>query len=781
MFDIITDSACDLTPDTAKQLGVEVVPFYVSLDGEHYRKEGKEITVRDFYQFMVDNPAAYPKTSLASIEDFETAFRAHAAAGRDVLCLVFTGKMSGCVGSARNARELVLEDYPDARIEVMDSTAATVTEAVMVENAVAMRDAGCSLDETVTWLEAEKVTNQIFFTVGNLDYLIKGGRIGKVTGRAANMLGIKPMILFKDGEIFSGGVARGRQKSFEKALEQLMNYLAAHGGTPDDYRITVGYGYDADEGKRLWMQTRAALRAKYPGAQCEVGLLQIGCTIAVHTGPYALGMGVMRRWKKQGCQRPCRFRNPIRRRDTMQIFNTLTRQKEEFVPQVPGEYRIYVCGPTVYNYIHIGNARPLIVFDTLRRYLEYRGNKVIYVSNITDIDDKLIKKGQEEGTSMKEVAQRFEAEYLKDAEGLNCKKPTVQPRATEHIQQILDIVKDLIDSGHAYVAKNGDVYFRVKSDPSYGKLSHLKLDDLESGNRELRSQMDDDLKEDPADFAVWKAAKPGEPAWESPYGMGRPGWHIECSAMSRTHLGKTIDLHCGGQDLIFPHHENEIAQSECANGCTFARYWMHNGFINVDNQKMSKSLHNFFTVRDVANVYGYEPIRYFMLTAGYRMPLNYTVDLIESCKNSLERLYTCRENLDFTLSKGNFGTDESLKEKAAEAKQKFCTAMDDDLNTPDALAAVFDLVKDINTLSATSSKEALETAAAAFDEITGVLGLLYNRKKDEVPAEVTALVEKRAAAKKAKDWATADAIRAELTAMGWAVKDTAQGPQLSKL
>ena len=321
----------------------------------------------------------------------------------------------------------------------------------------------------------------------------------------------------------------------------------------------------------------------------------------------------------------------------MQIFNTLTRQKEEFVPQVPGEYRIYVCGPTVYNYIHIGNARPLIVFDTLRRYLEYRGNKVIYVSNITDIDDKLIKKGQEEGTSMKEVAQRFEAEYLKDAAGLNCKKPTVQPRATEHIQQILDIVKDLIESGHAYVAKNGDVYFRVKSDPEYGKLSHLKLDDLESGNRELRSQMEDDLKEDPADFAVWKAAKPGEPAWESPYGMGRPGWHIECSAMSRTHLGKTIDLHCGGQDLIFPHHENEIAQSECANGCEFARYWMHNGFINVDNQKMSKSLHNFFTVRDVADLYGYEPIRYFMLTAGYRMPLNYTVDLIESCKNSLER------------------------------------------------------------------------------------------------------------------------------------------------
>ena len=299
MFDIITDSACDLTLDTAKQLQIEVVPFYVSLDGEHYRKEGKEIAVRDFYQFMVDNPSAYPKTSLPSLEDFETAFRAHAEAGRPVLCLCFTSKMSGCVGSARNARELVLEDYPDAKIEVMDSTAATVTESIVVENAVAMRDAGCSLDEAVDWLSAERATNQIFFTVGNLDYLIKGGRIGKVTGRAANILGIKPMILFKDGEIFSAGVARGRQKSFEKALEQLMAYLSERNATPDDYCITVGYGYDEEEGRRLWMQTRAALRAKYPASQCEVGLLQIGCTIAVHTGPYALGMGIMRRWKKQ--------------------------------------------------------------------------------------------------------------------------------------------------------------------------------------------------------------------------------------------------------------------------------------------------------------------------------------------------------------------------------------------------------------------------------------------------------------------------------------------------
>ena len=298
----------------------------------------------------------------------------------------------------------------------------------------------------------------------------------------------------------------------------------------------------------------------------------------------------------------------------MQIFNTLTRQKEEFIPQTPGEYRIYVCGPTVYNYIHMGNARPLVVFDTLRRYLEYRGNKVIFVSNITDIDDKLINRAKEEGVSMAEVAKHYADEYLKDADGLNVKRPTVQPRATEHIQEILELVGDLVASGHAYVARNGDVYFRVKSDPEYGKLSHLNLDDLEIVIRELRSQMDGDLKEDPADFAVWKAAKPGEPYWNSPYGKGRPGWHIECSAMARKHLGKTIDLHAGGQDLVFPHHENEIAQSECANGCTFARYWMHNGFLNINNQKMSKSLNNFFTVREVADKYGYEPIRYFMLT-----------------------------------------------------------------------------------------------------------------------------------------------------------------------
>lgn len=464
----------------------------------------------------------------------------------------------------------------------------------------------------------------------------------------------------------------------------------------------------------------------------------------------------------------------------MQIFNTLTRQKEEFIPQTPGEYRIYVCGPTVYNYIHIGNARPVVVFDTLRRYLEHRGNKVLFVSNITDIDDKLIQKAKEQGCSMKEVAEKFEAEFLTDSRGLNALEPTVRPRATEHIAEILDIVKDILDKGYGYVAKNGDVYFRARKFKEYGKLSHLNLDDLESGNRQLRSQMQEDLKEDPADFAVWKAAKPGEPAWDSPYGPGRPGWHIECSAMARKHLGKTIDLHCGGQDLIFPHHENEIAQSECANGCTFSRYWMHNGFLNIDNHKMSKSANNFFTVREVAERYGYEPIRYFMLSAHYRSPLNYTAELIEACKSSLERLYTCRENLDFLLQKAA-GSDTALAEKAAAALKKFDAAMDDDLNTADALAALFELVKEINTLAPAAEQAALQAASDAFDEMTGVLGLLYNRKKDEIPPEVTELVQQRAAAKKAKDWPTADAIRATLSGMGWAVEDTPQGPKLSRI
>ena len=464
----------------------------------------------------------------------------------------------------------------------------------------------------------------------------------------------------------------------------------------------------------------------------------------------------------------------------MQIFNTLTRQKEEFVPQVPGEYRIYVCGPTVYNYIHIGNARPLIVFDTLRRYLEYRGNKVIYVSNITDIDDKLIKKGQEEGTSMKEVAQRFEAEYLKDAAGLNCKKPTVQPRATEHIQQILDIVKDLIESGHAYVAKNGDVYFRVKSDPEYGKLSHLKLDDLESGNRELRSQMEDDLKEDPADFAVWKAAKPGEPAWESPYGMGRPGWHIECSAMSRTHLGKTIDLHCGGQDLIFPHHENEIAQSEAANGKPFAKYWMHNAFLNIDNKKMSKSLGNFFTVREISEKYDLQVLRFFMLSAHYRSPLNFSADLMEASKNGLERILTGMEKLREAEAKAAGGTmtAEELEnqKKAMEFVAKYEAAMDDDFNTADAISAIFELIKLSNsTVSGASTKEYVSWMKNEIQRLCDVMGIITEKKAEVLDSEVEDLIAQRQAARKAKNFALADEIRGKLLDMGIVLEDTREG------
>ncbi|MDK2813125.1 MAG: cysteinyl-tRNA synthetase [Clostridiales bacterium] len=459
----------------------------------------------------------------------------------------------------------------------------------------------------------------------------------------------------------------------------------------------------------------------------------------------------------------------------MKIFNTMSRQKEEFIPLKEGEYRIYVCGPTVYNFIHVGNARPVCVFDTLRRYLEYRGNNVLYVSNITDIDDKIIKKANEEQTTYDVIAHRYEEEYFADCRGLNVKPATAYPRATEHIDEILSIIGDLVEKGFAYATENGDVYFRTRKDPHYGKLSHQPLEDLESGARIAVG----DIKEDPLDFAVWKGSKPGEPAWPSPYGMGRPGWHIECSAMARRHLGNTIDLHCGGVDLVFPHHENEIAQSECANGCTFARYWMHNGFLNVDNHKMSKSLNNFFTVRDVAQQVGYEPIRFFLISGHYRTPLNYTKEVIESCKASLERLYTCRNNLDFALQNAT-GNSEELAERTRAAEEKFVTAMDDDLNTADALAAIFDFVRDINTLSGDASPAALQGAANTFDALTGVLGLLYNRNTDDVPAEVHKLAEERTAARKAKDWARADALRDELAALGYVVEDTANGPKIVK-
>ena len=453
----------------------------------------------------------------------------------------------------------------------------------------------------------------------------------------------------------------------------------------------------------------------------------------------------------------------------MKIFNTLTRQKDEFIPIKEGEAKIYACGPTVYNYIHIGNARPLCVFDVLRRYLEWRGYKVTFVQNFTDIDDKLIRKANEEGITVKEVAERYIKEFWVDAKGLNVREASVHPKATENIDEIIRIISELYEKGYAYKA-GGDVYFRAKNFSDYGKLSHQPLEDLEAGARIETG----DIKEDPMDFCLWKGAKEGEPYWESPWGNGRPGWHIECSAMAGRYLGKTIDIHCGGLDLIFPHHENEIAQSECANGCDFAHYWMHNGFINVDNHKMSKSLNNFFTVRDVANVYGYEPIRYLMISSQYRGPINYSVDILEQGKNALDRLYTCRDNIDFALKNAQEGGD--IPAFIESRKNEFITAMEDDLNTADALAALFGLVRDINTAVADGAKKAtLEAFAKAFDELTEVLGLVYNRKTEALDSEIEELIEQRTAARKAKDFKTADQIRDKLKEMCIILEDTPQG------
>ena len=453
----------------------------------------------------------------------------------------------------------------------------------------------------------------------------------------------------------------------------------------------------------------------------------------------------------------------------MRIFNTLTREKDEFKPITEGEVKIYACGPTVYNYIHIGNARPLCVFDVLRRYFEWRGYKVSFVQNFTDIDDKLIKRANEEGSTVPEIAERYIKEFWTDADGLNVKHATVNPRATENIEQIQSIISALVEKGYAYQS-GGDVYYRAKKFSGYGKLSHQPLEDLEAGARIDVTE----IKEDPMDFCLWKGAKPGEPYWDSPWGKGRPGWHIECSAMACRYLGKTIDIHCGGLDLIFPHHENEIAQSEAANGCEFAHYWMHNGFINVDNHKMSKSLGNFFTVRDVAEKYGYEPIRYMMVSCQYRSPINYSYEVIEQAKNSLERLYTCRDNIDFALKNAQDGGE--VPEFIEKRKQEFIAAMDDDLNTADALAAIFMLVRDINTLIAEGAgKTALEACADMFDQLTGVLGLVYNRKTEALDSDIEALIEQRTAARKAKDFKTADEIRDKLKAMGIVLEDTPQG------
>ena len=461
----------------------------------------------------------------------------------------------------------------------------------------------------------------------------------------------------------------------------------------------------------------------------------------------------------------------------MWIYNTQTRKKEEFQPLHEGKVGIYACGPTVYNYIHIGNARPLIVFDVLRRYLEYRGNKVTFVQNFTDIDDKIIKKANEEGTDYLTVSKKYIEEYWKDADGLNVGHATVHPLATENMDEIIHIIADLLEKGYAYVAENGDVYFRTKKCKEYGKLSHQPLDDLQSGARISVGEM----KEDAMDFAVWKAAKEGEPYWEAPWSKGRPGWHIECSAMARRYLGETIDIHCGGQDLIFPHHENEIAQSECCNGKIFARYWMHNGYINVDNHKMSKSLNNFFTVRDVAEKYGYEPIRYLMVASHYRSPINYSTEIIEQCKAALDRLYHCRENLTFLLENAEIGKKEgesALKEKFNRHEAHFIEAMDDDLNTADAISALFDLAKDINThLNASSkpSKEICQYALDMFNRLADVLGLLYSRKEQSLDEEIEAFIAQRTKARAEKDWETADRIRDELKARHVVLEDTPQG------
>ena len=459
----------------------------------------------------------------------------------------------------------------------------------------------------------------------------------------------------------------------------------------------------------------------------------------------------------------------------MKVYNTLTRKKEELVPITPGEIKIYACGPTVYNYIHIGNARPLCIFDILRRYLEYRGYNVKFVQNFTDIDDKIIRRANEEHVDFSEISERYIKEFWTDADGLNVRHATINPKATENIDAIIQIISTLIEKGYAYEAQ-GDVYFSTEKFKDYGKLSHQPLEDLEAGARIMVGE----VKREPMDFAVWKAAKPGEPAWDSPWGKGRPGWHIECSAMNWRYLGDTIDIHCGGQDLIFPHHENEIAQSECFTGKPFAHYWMHNGYINVDNVKLSKSLGNFFTVRDVAEKYGYEPIRYLLISAQYRSPINYSTDIIEQCIAALNRLYTCRDSLDFELKNAadaEHDGDKAIIDGFDKYREQFISAMDDDLNTADAIASIFELVRDINTnvVGKTPAKALVEGAIAMFDELTGVLGLVYNRKTETLDSDVEALIEARTNARKEKNWAEADRIRDQLKEMGIVLEDTAQG------
>ena len=464
----------------------------------------------------------------------------------------------------------------------------------------------------------------------------------------------------------------------------------------------------------------------------------------------------------------------------MRIYNTMTRQKQEFIPLEEGKVKMYSCGPTVYDYFHIGNARPFIIFDTLRRYLEYLGYEVTFVQNFTDIDDKMINRANKEGITVKELGERFIAEYFKDAEALGIKRATIHPKATENIDAIIDVVKRLEEKGYAYNV-DGNVYFRTKKFDGYGKLSHQPLDELEAGAR-----IDiNEGKEDPMDFALWKAQKPGEPAWESPWGMGRPGWHIECSAMVNKFLGNTIDIHSGGKDLIFPHHENEIAQSECANGCEFAHYWMHNGYINIDNRKMSKSLGNFFTIRDITEKYEPQVVRFFMLSAHYRSPVNFSDTLMAQAQSAMERVYNCIENLEFL--KGSAGdcepadNEKQLLEDIKTAKKRFLDAMDDDLNTADAISAIFDIVSSANKNINTEGGNALsviEETLSAIHELGDVLGL-FEKKEKAASEEIETLIKKRDEARKAKNYQEADRIRDELKAMNIELKDTPTGVKWS--
>ena len=463
----------------------------------------------------------------------------------------------------------------------------------------------------------------------------------------------------------------------------------------------------------------------------------------------------------------------------IQLYNTLTKQKEEFKPQVPGQVLMYVCGPTVYNYIHIGNARSAIAFDTVRRYFEYRGYQVKYVSNFTDVDDKIIKASQEMNLSVEEVTAKFIAAFYEDTAALNVKKASLNPRVMENMADIINFVADLIAKGYAYEVQ-GDVYYRARKFKHYGQLSGQSIDALEQGASERLSVEDQAKKEDPLDFALWKAAKPGEISWQSPWGLGRPGWHIECSVMATKYLGKTIDIHAGGEDLIFPHHENEIAQSEAANGKEFARYWMHNGFLNIDNRKMSKSLGNFFTVREIGEKYDLQVLRFFMLSAHYRSPLNFSAELMEAAKSGLERIVTAAGNLKFLMENAKTESMSEEEKQKYEASAQFTSgfekAMDDDFNTADAIAAVFEYVKFINTSTGSdSSKEYLEKLYKRLETLTDVLGIIVDRKEEMLDADIEALIEERQAARKEKNFARADEIREELLEKGIILEDTREG------